>query len=209
MCRSFAARESCGSGPERYAQTPINETAAKDVPRENADNLLLEMAFQDGKPVLGICFGLQSLNVWRNGTLIQDLRQAHVAGTPVVNHEPGREVQEAHGVRLTSGSRLAQLLPKATQDNGTMDNVGLQVNSSHHQAIDRPGQHLRVVATSTEDGVIEALEGDDANHFVVAVQWHPERSYEQSAASRALFQTFLAAASAWVAPAASAGAVRS
>jgi putative glutamine amidotransferase len=190
--------------PERYAQKAIQETAAKDVPREDVDNLLLDMAFQQGKPVLGICFGLQSLNVWRKGTLIQDLRQAHLAGTPVVNHEPGREVQEAHGVRLAPGSRLARLLP-----NGAQDLDGLKVNSSHHQAIDQPGQHLRVVATSTEDGVIEALEGDDAHHFVVAVQWHPERSYEQSAASRALFEAFLGEARAWKAERDSAGATTS
>ena len=63
----------------------------------------------------------------------------------------------------------------------------LSVNSSHHQAVGLAGEQLRVAATSPVDGVIEALEGTDPRQFVVAVQWHPERSYENSAASRALF----------------------
>jgi putative glutamine amidotransferase len=75
----------------------------------------------------------------------------------------------------------------------------LFVNSSHHQAVGGPGQKLTVAAISPEDGVIEALEGSDPNHFVVAVQWHPERSYDVSAASRALFSAFLDAAREWAA----------
>jgi putative glutamine amidotransferase len=76
---------------------------------------------------------------------------------------------------------------------------GLFVNSSHHQAIGHPGKALVVAATSPEDGVIEALEGSDPNQFLVAVQWHPERSYDVSAASHALFAAFLDAAREWAA----------
>jgi putative glutamine amidotransferase len=71
------------------------------------------------------------------------------------------------------------------------------VNSSHHQAIDRPGEQLLVAAISPVDGVIEALEGTEPGQFVVAVQWHPERSYETSEASRALFAALLEAARIW------------
>jgi putative glutamine amidotransferase len=74
---------------------------------------------------------------------------------------------------------------------------GLFVNSSHHQAIDRPGEALMVAARSPADGIIEALEGVNPSQFLVAVQWHPERSYENSAVSRALFEAFLEAARAW------------
>ena len=73
----------------------------------------------------------------------------------------------------------------------------LSVNSSHHQAVDRPGEQLVVAAISPVDGVIEALEGAAPEQFVVAVQWHPERSYESSEASRALFAAFLEAARSW------------
>src|ERR1700689_1914109 len=80
--------------PARYGQQALEACAAKDVAREAADDLLLRDAFAQGKPILGICYGLQSLNVWRRGSLIQDLPHAPegvVTGADaVVNHEPGR-----------------------------------------------------------------------------------------------------------------------
>jgi putative glutamine amidotransferase len=178
--------------PMRYGQQAAEACAAKDVAREAADDLLLRDAFAQEKPILGICYGLQSLNVWRRGSLIQDLPhvpKGTAPGTGVVNHEPGREVQNAHSVLVTPGSRLSRLASE--------EQLRLSVNSSHHQAIDRPGEQLLVVATSPVDGVIEALEGAEPQQFVVAVQWHPERSYDSSEASRALFAAFLEAARSW------------
>lgn len=177
--------------PARYGQERVKECAAKDEAREAVDELLLEGAFDQAKPVLGICYGLQSLNVWRHGTLIQDLPHPAPATAGIVNHQPGREVQRAHPVLVTPGSRLSDLV-KTDQEA-----PGVFVNSSHHQAIDRPGEALNVVARSPDDGVIEALEGADPRQFVVAVQWHPERTYDVSAASRALFAAFLDAAREW------------
>jgi putative glutamine amidotransferase len=182
--------------PARYGQQVAKECAAKDAPREAVDGLLFEDAFSTGKPILGICYGLQSLNVWRHGSLIQDLPHAEQSNGNHVNHAPGREVQEAHAVVLAGNSRLSQVLGRVQQRE-----TNLQVNSSHHQAIDRPGKGLAVVATSPVDGVIEAVEGTDSGQFVVAVQWHPERSYESSVASRALFAAFLEAACSWAASA--------
>jgi putative glutamine amidotransferase len=182
--------------PTRYGQEAVKECAAKDPAREATDDLLLRNAFAQAKPVLGICYGLQSLNVWRRGSLIQDLPQAPEAiasdAGSIVNHEPGREVQNAHPVLVTPGSRLSNLLSRNGQEE-----LKLSVNSSHHQAIDRPGEELVVAALSPADGVIEALEGVEPRQFVVAVQWHPERSYESSEASRALFAAFLDAARSW------------
>lgn len=178
--------------PARYGQERVKECAAKDAAREAVDDLLLQGAFDQGKPILGICYGLQSLNVWRHGTLIQDLPHADAATAGTVNHQPGREVQKAHPVQVVSGSRLSKLA-KGISDEAP----GLFVNSSHHQAVGRPGKALEVVATSPDDGVIEALEGSDPNHFLVAVQWHPERSYDVSPSSRALFAAFLNAAREW------------
>lgn len=172
--------------PERYGQEPVKECGAKDEAREAADSLLLEGAFAQAKPILGICYGLQSLNVWRHGSLIQHLPQSETSAG-AVNHEPGRTVLDAHRVLVAPGSRLFSLIPEGEAS----------VNSSHHQAIDRPGEQLAVAATSPADGVIEALEGTAPEQFVVAVQWHPERSYEQSAPSRALFAAFIEAARDW------------
>jgi putative glutamine amidotransferase len=178
--------------PARYGEPMAKECAARDAPREAVDDLLFKDAFSSGKPILGICYGLQSLNVWRHGSLIQDLPHAEQGEGNHVNHQPGREVQEAHALVLAGNSRLSRVLDRVEHAK-----TDLQVNSSHHQAIDRPGEGLAVVATSPIDGVIEAVEGTDPKQFVVAVQWHPERSYESSAASRALFAAFLDAARSW------------
>jgi putative glutamine amidotransferase len=169
--------------PQRYGEDPIPECAEPDPARTAVDELLLQDAFNLYKPILAICAGAQSLNVWLNGSLIQNLK------TPV-NHRPGREVVQAHPVRIKQGSRLASLLPPGEQ-------AEAQVNSSHHQAIRAAGDNLLVSAVSPEDSVIEAVELDSAGHFVLAVQWHPERTYTQSAFSRAIFAAFVEAVKGW------------
>lgn len=186
-----------GSGfdvdPERYGEAREPECGPADSARAAVDELLLQDAFNLRKPILAICHGTQTLNVWRNGSLIQDLRTE-------VNHRPGRDVVEAHAVRITKGSRLSRIIAAAGETADSAERV-VQVNSSHHQAVRVPGDNLIVTAVSPKDGVIEAVELDAADHFVVGVQWHPERTYAQSAVSRALFAEFVRAASAWKAPA--------
>jgi putative glutamine amidotransferase len=169
--------------PQRYGEDPVPACGASDPARTAVDELLLQDAFGLHKPILAICNGAQSLNVWLNGALVQDLKTA-------VNHRPGRDVVAAHPVRIAPGSRLASLLPRTSE-------AELQVNSSHHQAICRPGDNLLVSAVSPADGVIEAIELDSPAHFVLGVQWHPERTYTQSAFSRAIFAAFVQAASVW------------
>jgi putative glutamine amidotransferase len=155
---------------------------------------MLQDAFNLKKPILGICHGTQTLNVWRNGSLIQDIEtELKQSEKTAVNHRPGRDVVEAHPVKIAKGSRLSRLVPEG-------EPLEIQVNSSHHQAVRVPGDKLLVSAVSADDGVIEAVELDSAEHFVVAVQWHPERTYAQSAVSRALFASFVKAASEWKTP---------
>jgi len=172
-----------GSGadvnPEKYAHERIPECGPADPAREAVDELLMQDAANLHKPLFGICYGLQSWNVWRGGSLIQDLQTG-------VNHKPGRTVVEAHRILIEAGSKLAEII----------GNTELSVNSSHHQALDLPGDGLRVVARSVEDGVIEAVEGS-GDQFVVAVQWHPERTFDLDPASRNLFTTFVSAAAQW------------
>jgi putative glutamine amidotransferase len=179
-----------GSGhdvdPQRYGESRAPETASDDPARAAVDELLLQDAFNLRKPILTICHGTQTLNVWRGGALIQDLKTT-------VNHMPGREVVEAHPVKIADRSRLTEILAHVGESNA-------QVNSSHHQAIRMPGDNLRVTAVSPNDGVIEAIELDAPNHFVVGVQWHPERTYAQSEFSRAIFSAFVQAAAAWQTP---------
>lgn len=179
-----------GSGfdvdPERYGEARTAECGPADPARTLVDELLLRNAFDLRMPILAICHGAQTLNVWRNGSLVQDLKT-------VVDHMPGREVIEAHTVTIAEGSRLSRLLPAG-------EPLAVQVNSSHHQAVRSPGDNLLVSAVSPEDGVIEAVELDAADHFVVAVQWHPERTYSESPVSRAIFAEFVEAAGEWQAP---------
>jgi putative glutamine amidotransferase len=179
-----------GSGfdvdPQIYGEARIDACGPQDAARNAVDELLLQDAFNLHKPILAICYGVQSLNVWRNGSLIQDLRQQ---GETVVNHAPGRHINEAHPVDVAPQSRLAALLKE--------QGARISVNSSHHQALKVAGDNLLVTGRSPEDGVIEAVELDSPDHWVVGVQWHPERTYTVNGFSRALFGAFAHAAEVW------------
>jgi putative glutamine amidotransferase len=184
-----------GSGydvdPQMFGEERIPECAPADPGRTAVDELLLQDAFNLHKPVLGICYGAQSINVWRSGSLIQDLDTVlHTS----VNHRPGRTVVDAHPVQISPGSHLAKL---ASQSSGSPTTGPQSVNSSHHQSVARVGDNLRVTAISPLDGVIEAIELDSLDHFVLAVQWHPERTYTHSAFSRAIFAALVHAAESW------------
>jgi len=175
--------------PQKYGQEPIPECAPPDLARENVDELLLQDAHNMGKPILTICFGTQMLNVWRGGTLIQ-----HLAG-PQVEHRQ-RGVAVAHTAAVAPESLVGHL----ASEEHVPEQAGfltLPVNSSHHQAIETPGDGLRVSARSSDDGVVEAVESAPGQPFVVGVQWHPERTFDESAASRALFHRFVEEAAAW------------
>ncbi len=181
--------------PHKYGQDPVPETASADLPRENVDELLLQDAHNLYKPIFAICFGIQMLNVWRGGTLVQDLNILPV------NHAAGKKVAIAHTAAIAPESVLGTLLtPEEAPDQEGFSR--LPINSSHHQAIGIAGDGLRISARCPQDAVVEAVEGGQATegataHFVLGVQWHPERSYDLSPASRALFDRFIAEAKAW------------
>ena len=172
--------------PQKYGATKHAKTEAADPLRDAADELLIQDAYNMRKPILGICYGLQSLNVWRTGTLVQDIASELKSA---VKHDAGRKVPRAHNVAIESGSRLAGIIGCDNSAEKT-----LTVNSSHHQACEVAGDGLRVAARCPDDGVIEALESTQPDQWVVAVQWHPERSYDDDSASRALFRALVDAA---------------
>jgi putative glutamine amidotransferase len=174
--------------PLRYSADPDPATSPADPDREAVDNLLLDDAYKHLKPVLGICYGVQSLNVYRGGSLVQDI-------TPLpVNHSAGRSVAVAHTALVAENSLLASLLDPAEAPAEDVF-LRLPINTSHHQSVSEPGDGLRIVARCPDDGVVEAIEADPTEpgtpHFVLGVQWHPERSYDISAASRALFDRLI------------------
>jgi putative glutamine amidotransferase len=145
--------------PGRYGAPPHPATSRVSQQRDAAELEVLDAAVAAGTPVLGVCRGMQLVNVARGGTLRQHLRGD-------AGHTPSPGTFGAHPVRIADGTRLAGILGA----NGT----GVDVPTAHHQAIDRLGDGL--VATAwAEDGVIEAVErSDDGEEFLVAVQWHPE-----------------------------------
>jgi putative glutamine amidotransferase len=169
--------------PTKYDAPRDTRTAPADPARDTIDDLLLRDAYTLRRPILGICYGLQILNVFRGGTLLQHIESP-------VNHEARKEVPIAHTVEIDPGSRLGQIVVSSLKGK----HASVPVNSSHHQSAGEIGDGLQVVARCPDDGIIEALEGTSPDHFVLAVQWHPERSVEDDESSRAIFGALVDAA---------------
>jgi putative glutamine amidotransferase len=150
--------------PARYGAAPHPRTGGVSAERDRAELELLAAALDAGLPVLGICRGLQLLNVARGGTLHQHLADLGPAGN--ADHTPPRGTFGCHPVRVAAGSRLGGILGADRP---------LTVPTAHHQAIDRLGAGLTATAWAA-DGIVEAVELDGGEHhpFVLAVQWHPE-----------------------------------
>jgi putative glutamine amidotransferase len=182
--------------PAKYDAVRELHTAQADAKRDTVDELLLQDAYNMRKPILAICYGLQVLNVYRSGTLVQHIPDwLPEEKRALVNHEAGRRVPRAHWVEIEGDSHLAQILTAgAKAQPSSPAPVEIEVNSSHHQSADVAGDGLRTVARCKEDGVVEALEGTAPDHFVLAVQWHPERSVGDDEPSRAIFRALVEAA---------------
>jgi putative glutamine amidotransferase len=188
--------------PAKFHSERSPHTASVDARRTAVDELLLQDAYNTRKPIFGICYGLQSLNVYRGGSLIQhipDFLPEELRAR--VNHEAGKKVAVAHAVEIEPQSILAEIVAAkgyGAEVRGLRSEargpVSVPVNSSHHQSAAAIGQGLRLVARCPDDGIIEALEGTEPDHFVIAVQWHPERSVEFDEPSSAIFRAFVNAA---------------
>lgn len=129
--------------------------------QDRLDAATIRFALQHRRPVLGICRGMQLLNVVHGGTLHVDLAEG-----PVVHHLPPAADFEfaVHEVQLVDGTRCAASYGFR---------AGMPVTSGHHQAVDRVAPGLRAAATAA-DGLVEALESSDPEAWAVGVQWHPE-----------------------------------
>jgi len=171
--------------PARYGAAKRANVNPDDPERERADREVLDHAFSAGKPVLAICYGCQLLNVHLHGTLVQDIRTQRpntIAHGVTDLPDPAAKGELEHQAKFLENSRLAALAGGAEA----------RINSSHHQAIDRPGKDLRVTATSTDDGIIEGVELTGDRNWVIGVQWHPERMVGDPFSER-LFADFVQA----------------
>jgi len=168
--------------PSRFHSPRHSKTAPADRDRERTDFALLKHAFAERKPLLAICYGIQSMNVFLGGTLVQDIPTE--VYTKIQHSWPGQDAPEPqHPVLFEPGSRLARLAGAGAG----------RVNSSHHQSVLDPGRNLRVVARAP-DGVIEAVEATGNSGLIMGVQWHPERMTESDPLARALFRELVDAA---------------
>jgi len=165
--------------PARYGQAPHPATDEPRPDRDAWEDALLTAAIDRGLPFLGICRGLQVLNVARGGSLVQHLPD--VVGS--TRYNAGGGVFSPNEVAVEPGTRLAGLLD---------GDAGLTVQSYHHQAVDEVGAGLVVTARS-DDGTVQAVELPEVP-FGVAVQWHPE---EDAAEDARLFAGLVAAARAY------------
>ena len=146
--------------------------------RDKMESVLIPLAVRDDVPMLGICRGIQSLNVALGGTLWQDLPSQHPSD--IEHHMNPPYDAFGHNVSLVPGTPLASLFAGQTE---------IAVNSYHHQAVREPAAGLEVMAVAP-DGVIEALYRP-ASHFLWAVQWHPEFLYKVDPRSQAIFDAFV------------------
>lgn len=166
--------------PEVYCDWDTPETKGTYVPERDGFELrLIEKAIQQNKPILGVCRGLQLLNVYFRGSLIFDLEEIRH-----VNHRKISDTEDRiHDMNIFNDTLLKEVIQSDKAN----------VTSSHHQSIDRLGEGLMVTAKSS-DGVIEAIEYADKKdkNFLMAVQYHPERflNYEDKA-SKNLLERFL------------------
>jgi putative glutamine amidotransferase len=158
-------------GPAGYGAQADPRTSRVQPDRDQAELELLAAALAEGLPVLGICRGMQVLNVARGGTLCQHLPDE-------AGHRPAPGTFGSHRVRLAPGSRLASVLRSGGGQPGDGrpgggDELTLDVATAHHQGIDRLGDGLVPVAWA-QDGLIEAVELAGPHPFALGVQWHPE-----------------------------------
>lgn len=166
--------------PAFYGEEPHQNLGTVIPEKDETDRLVLAEAERRGLPLLAICYGMQALNVFRGGTLVQDIG-AQIDGS--LEHEQGKLLAEpVHSLRVIEDSVIGIM----TEGND------VRVNSSHHQAVARVGEDLRATAWA-EDGVVECIECTRNGQFVLGVQWHPEVSWASDPLSNKIFQTFVRA----------------
>lgn len=161
--------------PALYGQKPGEKCGKPNEQRDRAEGAMAQAFLRSGKPIFGICRGIQFLNVALGGTLLQDIRPVQKERHMDFLHR----ASSTHSVTIEPSSELYRILGKPE----------IRVNSMHHQAVDRLGDGLVVTARSS-DGFVEAVERKEGG-FCLAVQWHPEHMSRRSEDQRKLFTAFV------------------
>ncbi len=172
------------------------------VKRDRMELALLKLVMEQRKPVMGICRGIQIINVGLGGTIYQDIPSQTERVFPIAHQQPFPHRVPSHTVQVTAGSLLERICRGADKaagptnldpEHAAASHLILRVNSTHHQAVRDAAPGLSVCAYAP-DGIIEGviMEGYP---YLVAVQWHPEYLWEDDPAAARLFQAFVAASS--------------
>lgn len=168
--------------PQLYGEEPHPRLGRVVPEKDETDLLVLAEAERLKMPVFAICFGMQSLNVSRGGSLIQDI-EAQVKNC--IKHDQGvPRDRHSHSLKIDKSSMLNKLSSLAKVKAPVM------VNSHHHQAVKKVGKNLKATAWAG-DGVIECVEDTRKDRFVFGVQWHPELSWKTDRLSQDIFKHFL------------------
>lgn len=170
LCDGFLFTGGEDVDPQRYKAARHPTVTRTSPQRDDLELGLFREARALGKPILGVCRGLQLINVALGGTLVQDIPSSiPYACTHVTKEEKWAEI--LHSVAISPGTILSQILGSP---------AAREVNSLHHQCIDRLGEGLVVSARSTTDDIIEGIESLSGSSWLVAVQWHPEVLWQDS-----------------------------
>lgn len=180
LCSGFLFTGGQDVSPELYREQNLEGLSKSYEPLDEMERIVLQTALIEDKAVLGICRGLQFINVFLGGILYQDLSRQHPSLTE--HHMTPPYDREIHKVTIKKSTPLYQLLSKEC----------IGVNSYHHQAVKETAPALSVMATA-EDGLVEAAYLPDKK-YVWAFQWHPEFSYQTDENSRRIFSSFVEAA---------------
>lgn len=169
--------------PAHYNEELTDHTTETNAQRDELELALIRAARAKGVPILGICRGMQLLNIAYGGSLYQDIAQAtETAITHDNSKHPNRGQHIAHTVSVEKGSLLSLL----------MEQENVPVNSTHHQSVKQLGMGLSVSARAP-DGIIEAIE-DPLHPFVLGIQWHPEGLQTDHTHAKEIFRAFVESA---------------
>jgi putative glutamine amidotransferase len=168
--------------PARYGEEPIPQLGLVEPERDELELALARIALDDEQPVLGICRGMQTLNVAQGGTLYQDIgaQQPKAIRHDYHSYEGPRDLR-AHEISVADGSPLATIVGGSRY----------AVNSFHHQAVKEPGKGVKIIGWA-EDGLAEAMMVEE-HPFALAVQYHPEELVDSDPAAQRLFEAFVRA----------------
>ena len=182
LCDGFLFSGGSDLDPALFGEAPWYALGPVSLMRDRTERCYWDAIRDTGKPILGICRGLQTVNVFRGGTLYQDLGSQFPRkdGVPLLPHaQSSARWEKTHEILAVPGSTVARAYGAER----------ISVNSFHHQAIKEPGKGLLVCAESG-DGIVEAVCGD-AESFLLGVQWHPELYCDRYPPCRKIFDEFI------------------